>query len=522
MIFERERACDDYVLLKGVEPASYASVLLSITSTLSKCPSSLGGVAMSQRPIEKRLRAILDAAVCRNAASTLFQGHVWSFFACLCLVIAVLRPFDPSSAIQTESGRSDSTVAETTSSGGQETKSLMGNIVDENGKPISGAVVEFSAVEFLTDRYQSNHPKTRPLKQTTVKSGDDGSFEIRHDIDVAPETISIGLTVSAEAHWQYRHHVNSKKALENGQLGKITLGQGRLVTGKLKSPQRDGVALELRNPIVELLAIDYSINFHCRLRCEPNGDFKVLVPKETPLHFFARSDNSGEVRTKIGPFDEHLGDIELPLGTSVAGKLVDENDRPMPAVVVQLTAYQDRGGGNKSEEGRWAVKTDGDGQFRLPPHKGKAAIGVVVAGRERDELSLTDEIHSDSEPPTIMPVDLDLDGAKPEVALTLKSGPTSNVTGIIRWADGNPAAGIGVSGLVMAGGVGSEVTHALSDEQGRYSVRFPTPAKWCPLQIMSQRDAHGGIHRAHMEPHEAASTKGSSLDVSNGNLENVN
>lgn len=62
LVVERERACDDEVILAGVEPADYAHQLLEMTRTLrSARATTLAGLAMARRTqISGRLLAVLD------------------------------------------------------------------------------------------------------------------------------------------------------------------------------------------------------------------------------------------------------------------------------------------------------------------------------------------------------------------------------------------------------------------------------------------------------------------------------
>ena len=68
---ERERACDDLVLVAGTEAPEYASHLLDVARAAQRHPSRLvmsGGVAMARASeLEGRLMAILDTTRARQA-----------------------------------------------------------------------------------------------------------------------------------------------------------------------------------------------------------------------------------------------------------------------------------------------------------------------------------------------------------------------------------------------------------------------------------------------------------------------
>lgn len=66
---ERERACDDRVLARGVEPGDYASAMIDVARSLAR--RSAAAMPMADRSqLEQRIRAILDPAVPRRARSS--------------------------------------------------------------------------------------------------------------------------------------------------------------------------------------------------------------------------------------------------------------------------------------------------------------------------------------------------------------------------------------------------------------------------------------------------------------------
>ncbi len=71
MMLERERACDDLVLLSGSRPSEYAGHLLALArEQRSRHGVSMAAVAMARETnLEGRLRAILDAIPPRRGLS---------------------------------------------------------------------------------------------------------------------------------------------------------------------------------------------------------------------------------------------------------------------------------------------------------------------------------------------------------------------------------------------------------------------------------------------------------------------
>ena len=94
---ERERACDDRVLLTGVSAVDYAAGLAEFAAVLSgrRFPF-VGSLGMAEHlPLEDRVRSILDASVVREPASRRIRGLLLVVTTILVLVLGTLRPFGP-------------------------------------------------------------------------------------------------------------------------------------------------------------------------------------------------------------------------------------------------------------------------------------------------------------------------------------------------------------------------------------------------------------------------------------------
>jgi beta-lactamase regulating signal transducer with metallopeptidase domain len=91
--YERERACDDYVVARGEKPSEYASALLELSERLgaAECPSHVIVMAHQFR-LERRVLAILDPHLLRTPIS---RSVVWfALIAAISLIIplAAVRP----------------------------------------------------------------------------------------------------------------------------------------------------------------------------------------------------------------------------------------------------------------------------------------------------------------------------------------------------------------------------------------------------------------------------------------------
>ena len=91
---ERERACDDHVLSRGVRASDYAEGLLEIARSLRSLSfSSLATVAMAQgSQLESRLLAILNPRLQREALTRGVMALSIAGVACIALPLAAMQP----------------------------------------------------------------------------------------------------------------------------------------------------------------------------------------------------------------------------------------------------------------------------------------------------------------------------------------------------------------------------------------------------------------------------------------------
>jgi TonB family protein len=89
---ERERACDDLVLLAGTGASDYASHLLHLAQSLQSGGLSPAAVSMAAGHLETRVRAILNPHVNRRVLSRASAVVACIAAACLVLPLAAMRP----------------------------------------------------------------------------------------------------------------------------------------------------------------------------------------------------------------------------------------------------------------------------------------------------------------------------------------------------------------------------------------------------------------------------------------------
>jgi len=102
---ERERACDDYVIVSGIKSTDYANHLLDIARSLrSERWISFAPVTMARRSqLEWRMRAILDPEKCRRALKPVTTIAACLIVASLVLPFAAMQPVEKEVKITGES-----------------------------------------------------------------------------------------------------------------------------------------------------------------------------------------------------------------------------------------------------------------------------------------------------------------------------------------------------------------------------------------------------------------------------------
>jgi beta-lactamase regulating signal transducer with metallopeptidase domain/thiol-disulfide isomerase/thioredoxin/protocatechuate 3,4-dioxygenase beta subunit len=204
---ERERACDDRVLLAGVPPVDYAAGLAEFAAGLAGRPLPLVGTLgmAEQLPLEDRVRSILDASVARNPASARARGMLLAATTCLVLLLGVLRPFSPAPMAAAEAPKRDgtATAADVPKSEGKATAapaakpaqktgdetierepkqlptngSMLVRVLGPDGQPIAGAKL-FANVSSW-DRNATDWTKHWVIKNDHYVSGPDGTARIK-------------------------------------------------------------------------------------------------------------------------------------------------------------------------------------------------------------------------------------------------------------------------------------------------------------------------------------------------------
>jgi beta-lactamase regulating signal transducer with metallopeptidase domain len=196
MRIERERACDDVVLLAGARASEYAVHLLEIARGL-RAPRAAALAAMAMaRPsqLEGRLMAILDPDRRRHAPGRRVAAAAVLAAILVLFPLATLRVGSRANAVTTprqEPGAGKPAADEPTAR-----MTVTGRVLDPSGKPVPDA-----AVMLVVQSKQSNRPVfTRAIRRATVHEGRcDGSGRFRVELPRTSSARDDALTISALA-----------------------------------------------------------------------------------------------------------------------------------------------------------------------------------------------------------------------------------------------------------------------------------------------------------------------------------
>ncbi len=227
MRFERERACDDVVLLCGSRASDYAAHLLDLARSLrSRHRHSLAALAMA-RPshLEGRLLSILDAGCPRRGLTrpTVALGLI--ALMALILPLSVVHLGVRSAAALPVRGQARAATAKDEAPA-EPRRTVTGFVLDEKNKPISSARVAVIA--------------ERRKQVGMATSGADGRFQV--EFPTIPPARRARLSIIAAAPG-YAFDGNELKVDAVSQETTITLDPERVVEGRLverAEPARGG------------------------------------------------------------------------------------------------------------------------------------------------------------------------------------------------------------------------------------------------------------------------------------------
>lgn len=535
----REQACDDQVINRGTDANDYASELIAIAGELfgKRLPSSIG-VGVTQPPLESRIRSILNETALRSTLSRRTKCVSFSLLLVCMLIISIVRPFEDlasANSVPHEPAMYEASVAHTETepalddSNDRNAESdelperVTGTITNALGEPIANAklhVVMSGPFEFAIYHFQKLH-------EWHVESDSAGKFSVEIPDELRSQNdFRFGAMITAEGYVRKTDSFNNKNIRKRGSFGTSKLQLGRLITGRVVKPENIAYG-PTKKPTVRFYGIssadlDHRPWFGMTVNCSPDGKFRTYVPRSGKVSFVASAENYAPVRGEFEApedlaADQEVGEIPLQKGSSVFGNLVDEHDRPIKGVVVQIHENELNRVGDIDQvisSVASSVKTDANGYFHLPPHTGPCTVFVSTHGFSRGS-GYYGSLISDQKPPVVNPIVIDL--AKPGISTHLKLRPakTFAIRGVVRWDDDTPTANIIVTGTVMAGNVGRDVSMTRTDDAGRYELHMPIESEYPLVRIFGSR-RNGNWYCAYpTETYEAYQKTSQSLCLQN-------
>jgi beta-lactamase regulating signal transducer with metallopeptidase domain/thiol-disulfide isomerase/thioredoxin/uncharacterized GH25 family protein len=472
---ERERACDDRVLLAGVPPVDYAAGLAEFAAGLAGRPLPLvGSLGMAEQfPLEDRLRSILDASVARNPASARARRMLLAATTCLVLVLGVLRPFSrapmatadspkldatatPAGAPKSESNAPAAPAAKPAPESGDQTSerepkqlptkgSMLVRVLGPDGQPIAGTKL-FANVSSW-NRNATAWDKHWVITNHDYVSGRDGTAQIK--LPKLVEDLRLwarkdGYVPMFAIWWpknepglgeipgEFTYHMQKGTILG----GTVKNDAGKPITGVKVEARYDGKGIQTGASSRAVFdawlsegesAVTTDSEGRWKLDNVPLGDdvdvrIKLRHPDYIDDHDWGQLQKEQHVTTKALRAKSAV--IVMHRGTGVTGTVTDSDGKPVKDAVVI------RGDRPYWEEGSQEVRTDEKGVYRFPPlPSGPTHLTVVAQGwmPERSKIDVA---------PTLSPVNFALKpGKRLRIRFVDQSGaPVSRVgVGIDKW-----------------------------------------------------------------------------------------
>ncbi len=501
----REQICDDAATNSSRE-RRYAQALVKLADLVlqrSCIPASIGILPFKKNHLLRRISRLLDAD---RSRVTSLRRRAWVGVALVSCGLACLMAMTSLSLPTTRAATNDAMVTapadapddqKTNASSADVDKSgppfrlppqLTGTVTAEDGTPIPMARVtfEFSA----SDKLSRTAPKQ--LRRVEVATNPAGQYQIdTRDFPVLAESepesgfdITIYATAGEFAEtWSAFWH--PAKEASTVQLQPLKMPAGRVVRGRVHGPGNQAA-----NPVIlRALATFNPMKLWSPrpVLIEPDGSFEISVPKELDSELVFVSGKFAPVRVAVPANATRIDDVVLPPGTSLTGRVLNRDGEPIAACVVVATEESDA----RLHIYR-AVKTNAQGEYRLPPLLGRFKLHLADTASTSDRID-DNELKSDSKPPPVAPIQITLNGESREQQFLIQAGPTLMVRGTIRWADGRPARNCEVS--AWSGGV--QLARLHSDANGAYAVQLPRPVDDIAISAIGLLDKQRAFHIAY-------------------------
>ena len=475
---ERERACDDQVLASGEVAEDYATVLVSLAAVFSgRTMFPVGVISMAQKPIEQRLKTILSPSTNRASATKWLSTLTTAIALMLVVVVCSVRPFAPIAAATPVAEQVQSNVEGPQLDDDHFPSRLTGLVVDENDQPVAGARVKLTATPRTMNELGKAWHKQGTVDLPVVVSDDSGKFVIDvGKLSTDKDFLAIQGAVNAKDRPTVSIYINLLKDSKSSfAFQTLRFQPGKTIVGRVVPPAGSEDA-RLVNPVITVSSgFMAGPSWRATVDCEIDGRFSVIVPTDVAVSIQAAADNFAGTGFEVLPQARDLQDIQLLEGTTITGKVLDRDRRPVAGVYVvsetdaDLVLSFDRGSVGPQRFFR-RCKTNANGEYQLKPQAGKIRVSLSsqVFNRSSQTLSV-----SERKPPVVVPLLVDLAGSELTRTIDLTEAKTVQASGAIRWPDGSPVVGIDVDVQMMVGRYSTSVFRTKTDDNGKYVASIP-------------------------------------------------
>ncbi|WP_422931694.1 M56 family metallopeptidase [Singulisphaera sp. PoT] len=386
---EREKACDDLVLLSGSSAADYAEHLLEVARSLRSAPR-LAAVAVPMArasQIEGRLLAILDRRRRRHGLGRLGAFGLLATVGLLLLSISTTRL---AARIVNEAGDDAKREATQASSEAKSTRmTVSGRVVDESDKPVAGTKVLILGRRKLAALNARSENQYEVMGRTETDANGNYRVEVRRSSSVTHYEIM--ALASAPGHGLGFIELNrdAPTPSANVKLKPEQVVEGRLVDLE-GAPASDTAirvsAIGLENKQTEqIIGINFWRNvpkdvngiWPEPLRTNGDGRFRIHgiarrahVSLEVDSPRYARQYPNFQMSPTTGSKPITLS---LQPAMTVSGRVTHtDTGTPMENAIVEVEAGNDR-----FSSGRILVRTDAEGRYTANSAPGKFSSVTV-------------------------------------------------------------------------------------------------------------------------------------------------
>ena len=453
----------------------YARALVRIAGRKIARPVAALGLAMARSSsLRRRLTDLQSGATPPYARLTRTQRLLLGGTVGLILGLIVVGTLTARASAEASASEAASSQAVASAAQVRMPATIDGQVLDGQDKPVANARVIVRVVRCDAHGYPTGAAAPQPW---TAATDDQGRYRFetgtpwfgRNDV----LSIKIRAAGFADLSMQYFG------AGARSPLPVQRLPAGRTVLGRLVDPQGNPVA----KAIVRFFASSDLLMFWDSgpLPVDQRGTFSVSIPKEGHAAVTIYPHEFAPQIVMLAENQTDLGQIRVEAGTSLIGRVVDKEGRGVAGTVVGV---QDDFVQHVLSLGTplgMAVKTDDNGNFRLPPLRGTYQVRVTNDAPDYSRQLTVSGVA----PPPILPQRIDFNGEDKTREVIFREAGSVTVRGTVRWPDGSGVPDIEIKAAMLPPGwkSGANLASVRTDSKGRYVLRLPAPANGIILSV---------------------------------------